>query len=99
MTLAVKWELHQHGRYEDHVKKYQRDQVVTKALRERLMSLRDAERPERLGDHKIGRLNGVCGAYGAWLSKSVRLLFTVDYTAHAILLLDIGNHKVVYGKD
>lgn len=99
MTLAVKWELHQSGWYESHVKGYRRDTVVTKTLRERLVSLRDAEHPEQLGDHKIGRLNGVCGVYGIWLSKSVRLLFTVDYATRVILLLDIGNHKVVYGHD
>lgn len=78
------------------MKGYRRDRVVTKTLRERLVSLRDAEHPEQLGDHKIGRLNGV---YGIWLSKSVRLLFTVDYATRVILLLDIGNHKVVYGHD
>lgn len=99
MAPEVKWKLRQSDRYENHAKAYRRDHVVAKALRERLVSLRDAEHPERLGDHKIGRLNGVCGVYGAWLSKSVRLLFTVGYATRVILLLDIGNHKVVYGHD
>ena len=90
------WELVKSKRYEKHVKKFWCDQVVSKMLCERLKSLMGAEDPERLGDHKIGRLNGT---YGIRLSKSVRLLYAVDCPARVIRLLDIGNHKEVYGRD
>lgn len=96
MTLRARWTLVKSKRYEKHVKAYLHDQRITKALCERLESLRDAKCPERLGDHKIGRLNG---AYGTRLSKSVRLLYVIDYSARVIRLLDIGDHKEVYGHD
>ncbi len=96
MTSEAKWILVQSRQYEKHRKRYLHDQNVSKALCERLKSLQDAKDPERLGDIKVGPLNG---AYGTRLSKSVRLLFVVDRGAKVIRLLDIGDHKNVYRRD
>ncbi|MXY61431.1 MAG: hypothetical protein F4Y82_04895 [Cenarchaeum sp. SB0665_bin_23] len=96
MTSEVKWILVQSRQYEKHRKRYQHDQNVSKTLCERLKSLQDAKDPERLGDIKVGPLNG---AYGTRLLKSVRLLFMVDSGAKIIRLLDIGDHKNVYSHD
>lgn len=96
MTTEVKWKLVQSNQYVKHMKRYRHDQAVIKVLHERVKSLRKATEPRRLGDIKVGQLNG---AYGTRLSKSVRLLFTVDDDAHEIRLLNIGNHKEVYGHD
>lgn len=96
MAPAARWTLVQSRRYERHLKGYRHDQAITGALSERLESLRGVEESERLGDHKIGRLEGT---YGMRLSKSVRLLYAVDHPARVIRLLDIGNHKEVYGRD
>lgn len=59
-------------------------------------TLQAAPDPRRLGGRKFGRLEGV---YGAKLSKSVRLLYVVDYDARQIKLLAIGNHEETYGSD
>ncbi len=96
MTPEAKWGLVKSRQYDKHKKGYLHDQAVSKALCERLESLQNAEDPGRLGDIKIGPLKGV---YGTRLSKSVRLLFVVDYDAQLIRLLDIGDHKKVYGRD
>lgn len=96
MTPEAKWGLVKSKQYDKHRKRHLHDQAVSEALCERLKSLQNAEDPGRLGGIKLGPLNGV---YGAWLSKSVRLLFVVDYGTQVIRLLDIGNHKEVYGRD
>ena len=90
MTSEAKWILVQSRQYEKHMKRYLHDQNVSKALCERLKSLQDAKDPERLGDIKVGPLNG---AYGTRLSKSVRLLFVVDRGAKVIRLLDMGGSQ------
>lgn len=96
MTPETKWRLVTSKRFEKHMKGYRHDQAIIKALCERLESLQGAEDPERLGDHKLGQLNKT---YGTRPSKSVRLLYAVDCATQVIRLLDIGNHKEMYGRD
>lgn len=96
MTPAAKWVFDEGPQYKKHKRKYMHNQTVNKALCERLESLQVARDPGRLGDIKLGPLNGV---YGTRLSRSVRLLYLVDHAAQVIRLLAIGDHKEVYGRD
>jgi len=93
MTTVDGWAFCESKPYKKHRKKYVHDQVVMKSLSERLKSLQAAQDPRRLGDIKIGNLNG---AYGLWLSRSVRLLYAVNCDTQEIILLNMGDHKEVY---
>lgn len=96
MSMTAKWTFVESSSYGRCRRSYSRDHNVLKALDELLNTLQVAPDPRRLGDRKFGRLEGV---YGAKLSKSVRLLYVVDYDARQIKLLAIGNHKETYGRD
>lgn len=62
---------------------------------ERVGQLSDDD-PARLGRRKTGRHHN---SYGYNLTKSDRLIFRIDYTNKIIILVDIGDHKNVYGGD
>lgn len=52
--------------------------------------------PERPGDHKRGSLNRL---YGCRITKSYRLLYYVDRSRKEVVMVDLGGHKNVYGRD
>lgn len=37
--------------------------------------------------------------YGVHLTKSVSLIYKVDYASHTVYALDVGDHKWLYGRD
>ncbi len=78
------------------MKKYKRDAKVLKALAACVKALSTEEDPARLGDGKYGRYAGACG-YN--LSKSIRVIYKVDYGAHRVRLVALGDHKEAYGSD
>ena len=92
----IQWCIVQSTEYCKHRKKYERDKLLCKKLEEALECLSNAEKPERLGDEKYGRYKG---AYGYRLTKSVRLIYQVNYGTREIALIALGNHKEVYGHD
>lgn len=77
-------------------KKYSSDARVCKALESCLRQLPNEEDPRRIGDRKYGIYDGT---YGYNLTKSIRLIYKVDYNARQIKLLAMGDHKEVYGRD
>ena len=52
--------------------------------------------PSRIGERKKGA-HRYC--YGARLAKSVSLVYSVDCASHVVYILDIGDHKRLYGHD
>ena len=90
------WNVEATGIFHKNAKKYSKDTQVRNALNSRLTLLQNREFPERLGDIKSGSLRGI---YGLRLTKSIRLLYQVDYDTHTIRLINVGDHKEVYGKD
>lgn len=90
------WEVLWDKKFRQCLKKYKRDTKVRKALAECVKVLSAEEDPARLGDRKYGRY---AGAYGYNLSKSVRVIYKVDYVAHRVRLVALGDHKEAYGSD
>lgn len=90
------WEIVASGAFDKKAKKYSRDKQIRSSLDACLALLHNEESPERLGNLKTGPLGGV---YAYNLTKSIRLLYLVDYNTRTIKLIDIGDHKEVYGKD
>jgi addiction module RelE/StbE family toxin len=64
--------------------------------REAVKTLANSIDPRRLGTFKRGKKYS---AYYYNLDKSFRLVYQVTNKEMIILLLDVGDHKEVYGKD
>ena len=77
-------------------RKYSRDQRVCRVLESHLKVLREEEDPARQGDRKVGRL---AGCYSLSITSSIRVVYQIDYEAHQINLITMGDHKEVYGHD
>lgn len=90
------WDIREKKAFQQGRKKYRRDTRVCKALAACVEALSTEEDPARLGDRKYWRY---AGTYGYNLSKSIRVIYKVDYGAHRVLLVAIGDHKEVYLSD
>ena len=89
--IAYNWDIVKSAKFDKLRTQYSRDKTIYRKLQESLALLSQAQDPGRLG-----RLKGV---YALGISKSIRLLYIVDYDMHQIRLLVVGDHKVVYGRD
>lgn len=49
-----------------------------------------------MGVPKRGKYRGCLGTH---ITKSVVIVYRIDYNARRIDLLKMGDHKIVYGKD
>lgn len=58
--------------------------------------LNDNDDPAKLGTKKHARY-GHC--FGYHLTKSHTLIFSIDFDEHVINLIDLDDHKTLYGKD
>ena len=58
--------------------------------------LDDSGDPAKLGHEKTGRHRR---CYARHLTRSYRLLYWVDYEGRIVHLLDLDDHKGVYGRD
>lgn len=67
-----------------------------KQYREAIRTLASSDDPRKLGTFKRGRKYS---AYYYELGRSFRLVYQVVKEQMIILLLDVGDHKEVYGKD
>jgi len=67
-----------------------RQERVKKALGQ----LGSSERPESLGVYKSSMK-----IYAYELGQDDRIIFKVDYDRHTIVLVRVGDHKMIYGKD
>jgi mRNA-degrading endonuclease YafQ of YafQ-DinJ toxin-antitoxin module len=97
MALAAIWELVEEALFKRRRKKYRHDHVVRKSLQSVLESLQGAEAPDRLGEPKKDRRFNE--TYVTRLTKSLRLQYSVDLDTQKIRLLNMGDHKEVYGRD
>lgn len=92
--MSVKWRiveteqvLRQFRKLGDHQKKQYREAV---------RALASSEDHRRLGTFKRGKKYS---AYYYELGRSFRLVYQIINEETVILLLDVGDHKEVYGKD
>ena len=81
------------------LKKYERGKPVMKRIGTFAGDVKELHyetNPQMLGTEKA---HAFSGAYARNLSDSVRLIFTIDYESHVIMLLKLGDHKETYGRD
>lgn len=72
------------------------DKAVFRNCRRLIEDLSSSDNPASMGIPKKGRYGGCLGTH---VTKSVVLVYTVDYVHHKIDLIKIGDHKMVYGSD
>ena len=57
--------------------------------------MKSCDNPSVFGERKHGKYKH---CYGAHLTRSVSVVYSIDYVAHTVLVLDIGDHKWLYGR-
>jgi len=58
--------------------------------------LNDNENPSKLGTRKRGRYKN---CFGRHLTKSHTLIFSINHDEHVVHLIDLDDHKTLYGRD
>ncbi len=78
------------------LRRYKADKAVFRNCRRFIEDLSFSDNPASLGIPKKGQYGGCLGTH---ITKSVVLVYSVDYARHKIDLIKIGDHKMVYGSD
>ena len=68
-----------------------------KRFKELVKSLENTQDPKTLGELKGNKKYGRC--FVADVSSSCRLAYRINVSERTILLVRVGDHKEVYGKD
>ena len=90
----ILWRIESTGLFENSYKKLPRQ--LQKQVDDVILCLAKSENPAAAGVPKKGRLNGYL-AYE--LGRSYRLIYKVINKQKIILLVVVGDHKSVYGRD
>lgn len=90
------WNLQPSDRFCDSLWHYRADKAVINNWRHLSASMARSDNPASMGVPKKGRYGGCLGTS---ITKSVVLVYRIDYAARRIDLLDMGDHKRVYGRD
>lgn len=90
------WEVDDQPRMKKGVKSIRGNERATKNLISFLEELKICKDPADIGERKSGSYRN---CYGVHLTKSVSLIYRIDYKLHTVYLIDIGDHKRLYGRD
>ena len=90
------WGIRQGKRVEAALRYYKADKAVSKNYARIVDDLKRSRNPASLGIPKKGRHGGSLGTH---ITKSVVLVYRIDYPAHRIDLAWMGDHKEVYWHD
>ncbi|MGI0014904.1 MAG: type II toxin-antitoxin system RelE family toxin [Nitrososphaera sp.] len=92
--MAARWQIRETDQVLRQFKKL--GDLQKKQYREAIKTLASSGDPRKLGTFKRGKKYS---AYYYELGRSFRLVYLVINEEMLILLLDLGDHKQVYGKD
>lgn len=90
------WGVQSDGSIDRALRRYKAGKSVRNACRRAVQDLAYSDDPPTMGVPKRGRH---AGCFGTHITKSVVLLYRTGYTSHRIDLLELGDHKTVYGSD
>ena len=68
--------------------------VRQERVKKALIQLGSSENPDSLGTYKQSMK-----VYSYEVGHGDRIIYTVDYERHTIVLVRVGDHKMAYGKD
>lgn len=89
------WILHRTPTFQKQAFKLRKTRY-SKALEEAISDLANSDNPASLGSRKRGSFSD---AYSYDIGKSVRIIYRVNFNNKVIVLVAVGSHKEVYGKD
>lgn len=78
------------------LKKFRSDKRVRDGYARAVADLAECDDPSAVGRRKSGRL-GACYSYT--ITRSYRLLYTLDRRGGKIRIIDIGDHRGIFGRD
>lgn len=78
------------------IKKFKSDKPLIKNYKAFIEELKVVDDPRTLGDLKHGKFR-YC--YGMHFTKSHSLIYYVDFQRNTVFLIDLDDHKNLYGRD
>ena len=81
---------------EKKLKKFKSDKMTINSFKKIVVELANSEDPRSIGDLKHGRYR-YC--YGIHLTKSHSLIYRIFEEKRVIQLIDLDDHKNLYGRD
>ena len=90
------WKIRESRRVSNRLDRYRSDKVVINNYRRIVKDLTHSDNPASMGVPKKGKYGGCLGTH---VTKSVVLVYSIDYVARRVDAVDLGNHKEVYGRD
>lgn len=78
------------------LKKFKSNKQLVKNFTNFIQELKITNDPAKLGESKRGLYNNCMGIH---LSKSHTLIYYVDYSKNIVWLIDLDDHKNLYGRD
>ena len=95
MALAL-WRIQPSKEVDAALRYYKSDKAVSNNYDRLIKELESSSNPASIGIPKKGKHGGRLGTH---VTKSVVLVYNIDYPAHRIDLIGMGDHKTVYGRD
>ena len=90
------WNVKQEGKMHKALKNFRGNAPVMARLAEFIGDIKVCDDPSVVGERKKGAHRH---CYGIHLTKSVSLVYSIDYASHTVWILDVGDHKRLYGRD
>ena len=90
------WKIRPSDKLDRKVNKLRSNTEVFDGYKNALFELVRSADPESMGERKRGHL---CHLYGYRITKPYRLLHHVDRDNREIVVVDLDDHKNVYGRD
>lgn len=78
------------------LEKYKANKQLTDNYFKFIEDLANADDPRKLGDPKQGRFRQ---CFGKHMTKSHSLIYYVDFERRTVYLIDLDDHKNLYGRD
>lgn len=78
------------------LRRYKANQPLIKNYENFINELKTVDDPATLGESKCGKYKNCRGKH---LTKSHSLIYYVDYSKHVVYLIDLDDHKNLYGRD
>lgn len=78
------------------LKKYKGNNPLIKNFKNFIKELETTNDPATLGNVKHGQYKN---CYGKHMTKSHSLIYAIDYTKFIVYLIDLDDHKNLYGRD
>lgn len=90
------WHIYRDEYFDKKLDRHRSNKEVIKGYKNASLELTHSDNPEELGYRKRGPLRY---SYVYRITKSYRLVYRVDRGECAIIMIDLDDHKNIYGRD